>query len=321
MQTLCFTLRPCTAFGTPLAGDTLFGHLCWALRLRHGEQALAGWLEGYTAGRPFAVVSDGVPAGLLPRPTAPRSALGTVAATAEARKADRRRRWLPRPSVPRPLDEWLADAVEGPRQSLEVRTVNTIHRLTGTTGTGPFAPRRDELLPLGAAGNWEVFVVLDESRLSAAALQEVMGDVGTVGYGRDASTGLGKFETVACSVVEWPQMAAPMALALAPLALDAASLDAAGTWWLPLTRFGRHGGWAATSAAPFRKPVLLARTGALLAWSSPSRARFHGRGLGGADAPLSFVLPATVQQAYAPVWPVLAPTRTAAARSTGREAA
>ena len=61
-----------TPFGTPLAGDTLFGQLCWALREAAGGEALGKALEGYTLGKPWLVVSDGFPAGCLPRPTLPQ---------------------------------------------------------------------------------------------------------------------------------------------------------------------------------------------------------------------------------------------------------
>ena len=62
------TLQPRSAFGTPLAGDTLFGQLCWAIRERFGEARLTSLLEGYTEANPFLVVSDAFPAGWVPRP-------------------------------------------------------------------------------------------------------------------------------------------------------------------------------------------------------------------------------------------------------------
>src|SRR5699024_624779 len=71
MQTLRLTLKPCSAFGTPLKGDTLFGQLCWAIRHRFGETQLTKLLQGYTAGQPFVVISDALPSGFLPRPSLP----------------------------------------------------------------------------------------------------------------------------------------------------------------------------------------------------------------------------------------------------------
>ena len=94
MNALRITLKPLTALGTPLAGDTLFGQLCWALLMRHGEAALDDLLYGYTEGHPFAVVSDAFAQGMLPRPTVPDFILGIRPVDAAARKAQRRLQWL-----------------------------------------------------------------------------------------------------------------------------------------------------------------------------------------------------------------------------------
>ena len=57
--------------GTSMRGDTLFGQLCWMLRLREGESALEELLEGYTDGAVFLIVSDGCPQGFVPKPDLP----------------------------------------------------------------------------------------------------------------------------------------------------------------------------------------------------------------------------------------------------------
>ena len=81
MQTYCYTLSPLSAFGTPLAGDTLFGQLCWTLRHQLGNARLDELLLGYTRGKPFLVVSDALPAGHVPLPNVP-SGIGNVRITA-----------------------------------------------------------------------------------------------------------------------------------------------------------------------------------------------------------------------------------------------
>ena len=92
MDSLHLTLRPQSAFGGPIKGDTLFGQICWAARNRWGEARLTGLLDGYTDGHPFAICSDAFPAGYLPRPALP---LHRYAAVPNAdRKAVKRRRWL-----------------------------------------------------------------------------------------------------------------------------------------------------------------------------------------------------------------------------------
>lgn len=306
MKSLTFTLRPLTPFGTPMAGDTLFGHLCWALALRRGAQHLETLLGGYTDGRPFAVLSDAFPAGLLPRPTLPDSAAGLPQADARQRKALRRRRWLPYALPVPPLPAWLQQATEASLGREVVRTQNSINRITGTTGRGPFAPRQVEQFEYAPGTLLEVHVVHDPEQLPLAELDLLLADIGASGFGRDASTGLGKFEVTDCR--ERPQGSpSAHAMTLAPCAPEPTELAAADCWWLPLTRFGRHGGSAALggSGGPFKRPVLLAATGAVLGWREPRSALFHGRGLGGLRQPLSGVIPTTVHQGYAPLHPLL----------------
>ena len=73
MTTYRATLKLHTAFGTPLAGDTLFGQLCWTAREHLGEAELERLLKGYTSDNPWLVVSDGFPSGYLPKPNVPAS--------------------------------------------------------------------------------------------------------------------------------------------------------------------------------------------------------------------------------------------------------
>ncbi|MCC7083014.1 MAG: hypothetical protein IT530_20295 [Burkholderiales bacterium] len=307
MQTFKLTLQPRSPFGTALVGDTLFGQLCWALRLRRGEARLKELLRGYSGGEPFAVLSDAFPAGLLPRPAVPEAALGRTP-DPKARKEDKRRVWLPAADSHLPLAEWLALAREqesSSRARIEVLTQNTINRLTGTTGEGLFAPRQVERIVYATGATLDVYVVLDENRLELAALREALGDIGAGGYGRDASAGLGKFEVVALESHAWPVTNGKQAITLAPCAPQPEHLDANGCFYQPLTRFGRHGNVAVLSgsAGPFKRPILMLRTAAFLTLHEPVPP-FHGTGLGGAQQPISGVIPATVHQGYTPLVPV-----------------
>ena len=113
MDTLALRLRPLTAFGSPLLGDTLFGQLCWAVRHRFGLERLHVLLDGYTAGRPFAVVADAFPEGYLPRPALP---LSSYRAIADAdRKQAKRRHWMPLAALAAPLPDWLHHGQDGSR--------------------------------------------------------------------------------------------------------------------------------------------------------------------------------------------------------------
>jgi CRISPR-associated protein Csm4 len=176
--------------------------------------------------------------------------------------------------------------------------------MTGTTGTGPFAPRQVERLAFRGDARLDVYAAVDEDRLDAATLEQALADVGTMGYGRDASTGLGKFAVESIAEHRWRAAPTGYWLALAPCAPPGQGLDVAACRYLPVTRFGRHGSVAARSATPFKRPVLLAATGAMLVTVDASQRAVIGSGLGGEAAPVSRAMPATVHQGYAPVVPL-----------------
>lgn len=52
----------------PILADTLFGHLCWAIRDLEGEPSLKAFLQGYDELTPPVLLSDAFPCGYLPRP-------------------------------------------------------------------------------------------------------------------------------------------------------------------------------------------------------------------------------------------------------------
>lgn len=312
MQRLTLRLAPLSAFGTPLMGDTIFGQICWAVRNRLGEDELVHVLDGYTEGRPFAVISDAFPAGHVPMPAMPSQWFREV--EGEDRKAVKKRQWLPLDSIGEPLRDWLrcartpaqlsGDAKDGRLSEDHPRTHNTIHRLTGTTGTGQFTPYTVGQSWYRGASSLDCHVVLDESRLSVDAFRQCISDVGSIGFGRDASIGLGKFRLDGLEVGAPEGQQEPNAsLTLAPCAPGGLGFDRQRSFYRLFTRFGRHGDVAVhLTGRPFKTPVLLADTGAVFA-GRPSKTGFTGQGLGGGSR-LSKAIPDTVQQGYAPIVPV-----------------
>ena len=308
METYLLTIQPHSAFGTPLAGDTLFGQLCWAVRERFGQARLTSLLEGYTEGRPFLAVSDAFPAGWLPRPQLPSFLLGRDIDPAQ-RKMEKQKVWLPARDAGLPLRDWLARAESLPAVRHSVVTQNMINRFTGTTGTGPFAPRQVSRLNHGCGAALDIYCVVDTSRLALSELAQVVTDIGHTGYGRDASTGLGKFALGAARAHHWPAGESTHALTLAPCAPEPAALAPLLCFYQPLTRFGRHGNVAALIGQPFKRPVLTLRTSAFLTFRDDRVPALHGTGLGGTRQPLSAAIPATVHQGYAPLVPLNAELR------------
>jgi CRISPR-associated protein Csm4 len=329
MQTYRLTLRPLTAFGTKIAGDTLFGMLCRILRRRRGESFLNELLEGYTQDRPFAVLSDAVPGGFLPLPTLP--AFFWTTAAGEDRKKSKSRRWLALEHRTHDLALWQSNACDDEeayaagispddRKAYEediaripgavvryapqsrAQQHNTVNRLTGTTGQAPFAPYGMDLWWYHPKSVLDVYAVLDESRLKGDEFLDALTAMGELGYGRDAGIGAGKFEIVEKELKEpaWTCDAAKSFMTLAPCAPQGLGYDAERSFYQVRTHFGRHGEEDALSGNPFKKPLLTAKTGAVFTLSEAVPRLFLGQGITG----ISAVDARTVHQGYAPVVPL-----------------
>lgn len=302
------TLALHTPLGTPLAGDTLFGQFCWALREADGETELTRRLDGYADGQPWLVVSDGFPAGHLPKPTLPQHFEPQMAPA--ARKEAKKRRWIPVSRAGEVLAALLASAVDGataygaaPLSSIQPH--NTLNRVTGTTGDGVFAPYTMPQTFHAPGQRIDLYLVLDEDRVTAVEAGRFLAAIGACGFGRDASIGLGKFsvERLASASLAAPAKATAF-WTLAPCAPQGQGFDGAQSYWRVLTRFGRHGNAHALAANPFKTPVLMAATGAVFVPAEDFNPRpFIGRGLGG-EGTLSKTEPATVHQGYAPAQPI-----------------
>ena len=322
MKTLRITIKPLTAFATPPHGDTLFGQLCWALRNRQGDAWLTERLQGYTQGNPFLVVSDLFPAGYWPRPHLPPEFFVRQEKSNDPdRKAEKKKIWLPHESWEKPLAAWVEcccteksvwpppdkPAWPAPNKPPEGRVHrsqphNTINRLTGTTGKEGFAPYGVDQIWWPPKARLEAWLLHNPERLSQKALKTALNDIGLTGFGKDASTGLGKFDLE--SIIEAPlphQKQSNAWLTLGFCTPQGCGFDSAKSYYQVFTRFGRHGDTAAITGQPFKSPILMARAGAVLTPQEPFAHRwFVGQGVGG-NGQLSKAIFETVHQGYAPV--------------------
>ncbi|MEO5348316.1 MAG: hypothetical protein H7836_01515 [Magnetococcus sp. YQC-3] len=306
MKSLRVTLRPVTAFMTPLHGDTLFGQLCWALRNRLGDAWLDGALAGYDRGEPFLVVSDGFPAGYWPRPCLP------PLPGSNRDKVAKKQLWVPQRGWQKPLQEWLlaccseqdafnpAKESKPPLRSLP-RTRNSINRMTGTTGEGGFAPYTLEQIWFPPENRLELWLLHDE-RVKREEIRQALLDVGQGGFGKKASSGMGHFELSEDLREESlpAQKGSNAWLSLGFCLPHGGTMDPQRSFYQVFTRFGRHGDQAALTGQPFKKPLLLTRAGAVFSPQQFRSRQWIGHGIGG-DGQISHCMPKTVQQGYAPV--------------------
>lgn len=269
---------------TPLHSGTLFGHLCWAKRLRDSETALVAWLAALPES-PF-LLSDALPRDQLPRPLLqpadrPEPAMGqsrqdflkrleddkTLRKTAfisisdflelrtacsETRLLARLRQRMKDPSSTQPRRKTQATVVT-------VRQAhNTIDRLTGTTPETGGLYFMDEDWRQDAAAEFDVYAATE---IAQTELQGLFDTVGEFGYGRDANLGRGRFTATV----------APMDARLLAhdgnrqLSLSHGTITAnmAVPFYKLHTHYGKLGGfYAGGERSPFKRPLLLTRPGA-----------------------------------------------------------
>ncbi len=302
MKIYGITIKPTSSFGTPLKGDTIFGHFCWQTAedqtlLNHG---LDYWIEQYGE-TPFAVFSSAWPvlqqaeelmyaiarpAGLEPDTKEKLSRRDKILRN----KADKKRKWLlVDTSMQVKLTEEhlksdanLFEIFLQSRKPADVKPLrllgkdqqkictpvtqahNSINRLTMTTGSGEFAPFSHDNFQYLPGLSLIIFVAVNEQALNADQLQIAFERIGNWGYGRDASAGLGRFTVESVREQPWPttDSSATACYTLGPSVPQKDSFDPC--YATPFTRFGRHGSALACSANPFKKPVIMADEGALL---------------------------------------------------------
>lgn len=301
MDALKITLTPQTAFGTPLVGDTLFGHLCWSIAETYGEARLRALLDGYCDGKPYLITSDAFPAGHLPLPTLP-SAYWEKTPGVEDRKALKKRQWLPLEALTAPVRDWQQharsnDDIAANLISSHSQAHNSINRAISSTGDARFAPFTSEQNWYAPNSQWQLYLLHDAARISRDELERVLKNLGHSGYGRDASTGLGKYQiTKIENSGELFTRTGNAAMTLAPCCPQGQGFDREHSYYQTLTRFGRHGNIQATAGNPYKKPVLMAQTGAVFSGDRHGRP-WIGQGIGG----ISASQPEAVHQGYAPV--------------------
>ena len=300
MNAYQLTITPKTAFGGKILGATLFGQICWAIAERYGDDVLSGCLKDYANGKPFLVVSDAFPTGFLPMPTMPSDYWQTSAET--DRKILKKQKFISVDYLENPPKSWQQNARDLSDKAIaSTHLHNSINRQTNTTGDKEFAPYQTS--EIWFVGDLSVYLLLDENRLSFEQLKQVIDDIAKTGYGRDASVGLGKFEIIDFDSTDLfstdlfeKYNKGKDALSLSACCPQGLGFDKDKSFYQIHSHFGRHGNLAVHGGNPFKKPVLMANTGAVFHRENGDCPPFIGQGILGVSA----VFQNAVHQGYAP---------------------
>ena len=299
-------LKPLSGFGTPLKGDTLFGHFCWQAAydptLLNG--GLKKWISFYGE-KPFIVFSSAWPKiknngkffYAFKRPDMPISFIFPTSQrnkkeAIEQLKENKKKKWMKvDESLSLDLDsvEYLTNkelvekahrqATEHTRRMMRgkrhqefclefIQQHNTINRMTMTTGEGMFAPFTETNLFYYPETELAIFVLIDEEATDIEKVCTALENIGKFGFGRDASTGCGRFELGEHDELDLPSVESPNACyVLGPVVPEKSEFS--DHYFAPFVRFGKHGDVLAKTGNPFKNPVLMADEGAIFVTKNP----------------------------------------------------
>lgn len=305
MQTYKITIQPTSAFGTPLQGDTLFGQFCWGIVHLLGEEKLKQLLDGYTNNHPFAVFSDGFPSNYFPLPTLPSKFFNEIDID---RKQLKKLKWIKVEDCKFPINQWQQKAWESKNDPMlahqfkeQEQSHNTINRLIGTTTGEQFAPYQSLQKWFYPNYLFDIYLILDEQRLSLKQARAILENIGKFGFGRDASIGLGQFNVLSIESFNYDiPDSANCYMTLANVAPQTPMWDKSHCYYQITTRFGRHGDYYALNENPFKKPIILAKAGAIFTPKKMQHCLFIGQGLNN----VSYISDKIVHQGYAPTIPL-----------------
>lgn len=337
MKLYAITITPVSGFGTPLKGDTLFGHFCW--QAAYDPALLNEGIDHQIAcygTKPFAVFSSAFPkldtakgtAYLMKRPDIPFSFIlpkkPDKASDMRQKKSFKKKQWVLvdntfildlKKSKFLDDDELLAAASghfseparrqyrkTGSPEFIKMffQSHNSINRLTQTTGEG-FAPFSKESRYYFPGTELAVFVLIDESATDIDRVKTGIDRIGAWGFGRDASIGLGRFKTGEVAELALPDLKAGFGLySLAPCVPEKERFK--DIYFIPFVRFGKHGDRLACGGNPFKNPVIMADEGAVL---FPHISEIINKPyIGRAVTDVSKTMPHSVVQGYSPFIPL-----------------
>lgn len=300
MTTYRIHFKLSSSLRTPFHADTIFGHLCWALRYMMGEERLTEWLESFHTSP--TLISNAFPLGMFPRPLLPPLSLQKLGKLkgfnpeeldlkiATILKGMKKIAFL--------CEEWIKEhqasfsnatlsckLYELAKESMNEKrktvgsiaiTHNTYDRLNGRVLEGSLYDWEETFyLQLNGESQSFWFLVRTDT-LSKTEIENVLEFVAFSGFGADKTIGKGQLDIT--SIAEEPLPACPNANAFISLSnFIPAKPDDLNGYYKPITKFGKLGGEWAAGRVPFKKPVVMLQAGAVIKDNTYSDSKFYGK--------------------------------------------
>lgn len=285
------TITPESNFATTLRGDTLFGQMCWSIKYALGEERLKKLLETYEK-TPFLVVSDGFSSSYLPKPKMPSSFLGE---DSEDKKLNRKKIWLTLDQLQtgKYLDAKTDEEVKNDDKSIITMHNSINYKSFTTSDDGSFAPYGEKEFSMGKK---DIYFLLDEMQFGLDELQKSFEQLSLNGYGKDTTTGKGRFVFKDFEEVKSDNLSKTF-MTLSPFSPK--GIKCQKIYYEPFTRFGKFGGDRAFKNA-FKKPILMADCASVVHFEEVQELQY----VGNAIKNISEAHPDAVHQGYSIVIPI-----------------
>ncbi len=289
---------------TPFHADTIFGHLCWALRYKKGEDRLKEWLNSFNSSP--TLISNAFKAGGFPRPMLPPMPLQELGKlkgfnpdaldlkTATILKGMKKivflnEEWIKEHQASFSnaalschlfdlAAERLAESKDEKRRTVKsiAITHNTYDRLNGRVLEGSLYDWVETfyLQPNGEPQTFW-FLIRTES-LNKTEIENMLEFVAFSGFGADKSIGKGQIEIISINEEVLPKC--PDANAFISLSnFIPASPKELNGFYQPITKYGKLGGEWAAGRVPFKKPVIMLQAGAVIKDPDYSKVKTYGK--------------------------------------------
>ncbi len=274
--------------------DTIFGHLCWVVAHRGGNDELHQFLRPFKEGFPPFIISDGFQGDLLPKPLSVEFNIKDIVERKELKKLDfiiledfNRARKGERIRIQRP--ENLV--------TITATTHNTISRLTNTTLTERGVYSLEEKIISTIC----VYLKVKSDEWKNRVV-ELFKELSKSGYGRKKSVGKGQFSVA--DVREYTFENLKDADGFVTLSnFCPAKGDPTEGLYKTFVKYGKLGEEFTFCGNPFKKPLLMIKTSSVFK-TDGSPKEFYGRIVQDGIAPAK---PEVVQYAYAFAVPIVYP--------------
>lgn len=275
-------IKPISPFQTLLHSDTIFGHICWALRYLNGEDELLKFLRAFNDDNSALILSDGFPKDYLPMPVL--RPLSLEEENELQRQYKSRLDFAREMKALKKVSYIQVSALEILKNGLSYYNLYTKHflgeillenpkisktdeawhnaknRLTDRVIEGKLFAKEDTFYEEGT----ELNVYIEDIYFDRKELYEIFNFISRSGYGADKSVGRGAFKYDLLDGWDLPETENPNAF-MTLSHYHPQKGDFNKGFYDVSTKFGKIGGhWASgIDGGPYKMPLLMLKPGSV----------------------------------------------------------